>query len=65
LETGVTELEGRAREKAESARRSLQAAFEHIDKGDFRTAGALLRACGRYVEGIGDADVISLRRVGM
>lgn len=34
----------------ESALRSLQAAAEHVRLGDFKTAGALLRCAGRYVE---------------
>jgi hypothetical protein len=45
---------GRNERQMECARRSLQAAFAHLDYGDFATAGALFRAAGRYVEGIGE-----------
>ena len=33
-----------------SAQRCWQAALEHLDLGDFKTAGTLIRAVGRYVE---------------
>lgn len=38
----------------ESARRSLQAAIEHLAIGDYRTAAALFRCGARFVERIGE-----------
>lgn len=45
---------GELEQSIESARRSWQAALEHLECGDFKTAGALFRATGRYVERIGE-----------
>lgn len=50
-------MEVRKNDAMEAARRSLQAAFEHLECGHFKTAGTLMRAAGRYVEGIGEESV--------
>lgn len=39
-----------------SARNCWLAALEHMENGDFRTAGALIGAVGRYVEQIHDEE---------
>jgi len=42
--------------RLESARRSLQAGFEHLEFGDYRSAGALFRCAGKYLSEIGERD---------
>ena len=48
-------MEGERR-RLESARRSLQAGFEHLEFGDYRSAGALFRCAGKYLSEIGERD---------
>jgi hypothetical protein len=51
-------MEVRTHRRLESARRSLQAGFEHLETGDFRSAGALFRCAGKYLSEIGERDVM-------
>lgn len=55
-------MEGRDQRVLKSAVACHEEALRRLKLGDFKAAGALLRATGKYIEGLDGADVIPLRQ---